>query len=92
MDDSILLILTAIGLLLNVLSIRYLKRLKSRKLIKYMTGISMLTALVLMMLLVIAQSALPQALILFYFAMFLWNLGFFEIFFIVLVRPKSKNK
>ena len=92
MDDSPLLILTAIGLCLNVLSMRYLKRPKTRKIIKYMTVMSMFIALILMMLLVIAQTALPEALIVFYTAMFLWNLGFFEVLFIVIIRPKKKKK
>ncbi len=89
MQDTTLLILTALGLSLNVLSIPYLKRPRTRRIIKRWTFISLLVSLCMMMLLVIAQGASTLLILVFYPTIFLWNLGFFELFVLLLVRPKN---
>lgn len=91
MEDTTLLILTALGLTLNVLSISWLKRPKPRRIIKRLTFLSMFSALVMMMLLVIAQGSSAALILLFYPTLFLWNLGFFELFFILIIRPKRQK-
>lgn len=87
MEDTTLLILTALGLALNVLSIPWLKRPKPRRVIKRLTFLSMLSAVVMMMMLVIAQGSSASLILLFYPTLFLWNLGFFELFFLLIIRP-----
>jgi hypothetical protein len=89
-DDPILLTLTGIGLLLNVLSIKPLKIKKLRHWIKVCTVLSMSFGFLLILFTLIAQSSAPLFAVIFYAGMFLWNFGFFEIFFIIFIRNKQK--
>ena len=91
MDDPTLLLLTALGLILNGLSIKGLKNIKVRKYLIRGTFASMGIGMFLFLGVVIAQSQSFAAMIMFYLAMFLWNLGFFEMFFILFVRPKKER-
>lgn len=88
-DDPILLALVGIGLLLNVLSIKPLKQLKYRKWIKVLTLFSLCFGFIVLLFVLIVQSSTPLTRILFYVSMFFWNAGFFEIIFILIVRPNK---
>ena len=90
MEDTTLGLLTLLGLVLNMMSIKYLKELKTRKVIKTLTFFSMGIGFFLFMMMVIAQGAHLVLAYLFYPSIFLWNLGFFELFFILFVRPKKQ--
>jgi|GEM_PF-6491894 len=91
-EDPILLTLTGIGLLLNVLSIYPLKQERFRSKIKAFTWISLISGFVMITLVIIAQSSDRLFAFLFYGGMALWMFGFFEIFMILLVRPKRQTK
>ena len=89
MEDIALGLLTLLGLILNIMSIKYLKEVKTRSVIKTLTFFSMGLGFFLFVILVIAQSSHSLLALLFYPSIFFWNLGFFELFFILFVRPKK---
>ena len=89
-EDQTLLILTGIGLAINILSIRPLRNIKYRNIIKKLASLSMILGFIFFTLIVVAQSSTMMMGIFFYSAIFLWNLGFFEWFFIIFVKVKTK--